>query len=171
MPIDGCTHDFATLATAVLPELLQKLRKALEQPHDASYFSQKGRGNGVASILKRLGKNEDFSGLYAFLEAGKPMYVGISRGVIGRLRDHLLGTDHYTASLLYSMACVGCTTKARRDDRMKDALFMKAFEVARSALSNCRVAFIEIPNPLVLYVFEAYAAMAFDCKWNTFRTH
>ena len=34
------------------------------------------------------------------------------------------------------------------------------------------VAFIEIENPLELYVFEAFAAMTLGThEWNTFRTH
>jgi hypothetical protein len=39
-------------------------------------------------------------------------------------------------------------------------------------LSTHRVACVVIRNPLELYIFEAYAAMALDtARWNTFETH
>ena len=50
--------------------------------------------------------------------------------------------------------------------------FMKHFQLSQQYLRTLRVAFIEIENPLELYVFEAYAAMALETKvWNTFATH
>jgi len=55
---------------------------------------------------------------------------------------------------------------------MEDAGFRGEFEKAQQYLRGLSVAFIEIENPLELYVFEAYAAMALDtAEWNTFRTH
>ena len=39
-------------------------------------------------------------------------------------------------------------------------------------LRSLNVAFIEIGNPLELYLFEAYCAMELDTsEWNTFETH
>ena len=39
-------------------------------------------------------------------------------------------------------------------------------------MRGCAVAFVEIPNPLELYLFEAYCAIALDTsEWNTIRTH
>ena len=50
------------------------------------------------------------------------------------------------------------------------------FKAARASLLAWRAAFIEIANPLELYVFEAYAALELDtgCDaggWNTLATH
>ena len=50
--------------------------------------------------------------------------------------------------------------------------FMKHFHLSQQYLCTLRVAFVEIDNPLELYVFEAYAAMELDTGvWNTFATH
>ena len=50
--------------------------------------------------------------------------------------------------------------------------FRAAFNEAQALLRTCTVAFIEIPNPLEQYLFEAYCAMELDtAEWNTFRTH
>ena len=59
---------------------------------------------------------------------------------------------------------------------MKDAKFHKRFAEQRNYLRGLDVAFIKIPNPLVLHIFEAYCAMELDTGtdvgcWNTFRTH
>lgn len=46
------------------------------------------------------------------------------------------------------------------------------FDEAQTLLRGCTVAFIEIENPLELYLFEAYCAMELNtCQWHTFRTH
>jgi hypothetical protein len=98
--------------------------------------------------------------------------IGISRGVIARLRQHGTGSTHFDASLAYSMARHKVPHKLTRSAAMKNPTFRQAFEEAQRLLISCRVAFIEIQNSLELYLFEAYCAMEFDtCKWNTFRTH
>jgi hypothetical protein len=55
---------------------------------------------------------------------------------------------------------------------MEDADFQAEFVKAQQYLRGLSVAFIEIDNPLELYVFEAYASMALETsEWNSFRTH
>jgi hypothetical protein len=129
-------------------------------------------GLGVKSILLRLQKRADFSGCYVLLREGKAFYVGISRTVVQRLRQHVTGRTHYDASLAYQMATEKTGHTMKRVDAMQDAAFRVAFNGAKALLRDCGVAFIEIDNPLELYLFEAYCAMELDtCEWNTFRTH
>jgi len=55
---------------------------------------------------------------------------------------------------------------------MGQPLFQREFSKAQVYLRSLQVAFIEIQNPLELYVFEAYAAIDLGThEWNTFRTH
>ena len=170
MTLDACTHSFAEMAASVLPEYMATLRRALASPHSMSLFCKPGFG--VKSILSQLRRREDFSGCYVLLHDSKPFYVGISRSVIQRLRQHVTGTSHFDASLAYLMATSKTGHEMKRKDAMKDADFRMAFEQALALLKDCTVAFIEIANPLELYLFEAYCAMELDtCKWNTFRTH
>jgi hypothetical protein len=62
--------------------------------------------------------------------------------------------------------------KMKREDAMRDGDFRKAFDEAQTLLRGCSVAFVDIENPLELYLFEAYCAMELNtCEWNTFRTH
>ena len=107
------------------------------------------------------------------------MYVGISRRVVHRLQSHCKGTSHFSATLAYSMAKgklsqsdVGKIHKMTRDAAMKDEAVQEAFDGAKRLLRHSSVAFIEIPNPVELYLFEVYAALEFDTgEWNSFRTH
>ena len=170
MPIDRCEKSFDQLATTVLPRYLQDMRLALKQPKPLADFRRPRVG--VRTILKELQKDDDFSGCYVFVDRDKPFYVGISRGVVARLRQHVTGKTCFDATLAYSIARDKVPHQSTGTAAMKDEQFRQAFNAARRFLADSSVAFIEIENPLELYLFEAYCAMALDtCKWNTFRTH
>ena len=130
------------------------------------------RGAGVRTILEGLHKTSDFAGCYVLMHKDKAFYVGISRGVIGRLRQHGTGRTHFDASLAYRMALERVPHQMTRSAAMEHEPFRQAFDEAKRLLIGSNVAFIEIPNALELYLFEAYCAMELDtCRWNTFRTH
>ncbi len=129
-------------------------------------------GVGVRSLLKKHGRTYDFPGCYVLIKAGKPLYVGISRAVFSRLRQHVMGKTHFDASLAYRMAAAERPHTKTRGDAMQDPAFATAFQTHRAFLRTLQVAAIDIPNPVELYLFEVFAAMAFDTTtWNTFRTH
>jgi predicted GIY-YIG superfamily endonuclease len=170
MPIDDCSSGFIELATTVLPKYMGELRRDMEARRPLGDFC--ASGVGVKTIAGKLGKQSDFSGCYVLRRDGKPFYVGISRGVIGRLRQHGTGKTHFDASLAYRMACEKVPHKMTRSAAMADSVFRSAFEKARELLMGSSVAFVEIRNDLELYLFEAYCAMELDTyEWNTFRTH
>lgn len=170
MPIDGCTSTFTELAISVLPNHMESMRIAMMNPRPIETFCISAVG--TRSILKELGRTKDFSGCYVLLRGSAPFYVGISRGVVGRLRQHGTGKTHFDASLAYRIACEKVPHDLTRNNAMKDIAFLEAFSVARDLLRSSNVAFIEIPNPLELYLFEAYCAIELDTSdWNTFRTH
>lgn len=170
MPIDDCPHDFTALAATVLPEVMSVLRKRMESPIQMAEFGEKGIG--AKTLLRKHGHERDFAGCYVFLEDTKPIYVGISRTVFQRLLQHVKGTTHFDASLAYRIAVVEQEHRHTRSRRMENKEFRKLFNDAQSYLKKMTVAYVEIENSLVLYVFEAYCAMALDThQWNTFRTH
>lgn len=170
MHIDGCTHSFEDLAGRVLPTHLERLRMALQAPWPAAAFAQPKAG--PRSLATRFGIEGEFSGCYTLLEAQRPVYVGISRGVLGRVRQHMLGRSHFDASLAYLIAQRRRPTKGKRSANMENGDFRAAFDEAQAYLRGLNVAAVRIDNPLELHVFEAYAAMALGTsEWNTFRTH
>ncbi len=149
---------------------MARLRARLDEPHRASIFSEPGKG--PASVLYGLGRSSDFSGCYVILDGGSPIYVGISRKVVGRLRQHLLGKTHYDATLAYAMAQGRRPTTGTRNEAMGEPEFRCVFDQVQTDLRMMSVAFVEIENPVELYLFEAYAALSLHTwEWNTFRTH
>lgn len=170
MHIDDCPHSFDELARTVLPEYMKQLRLALLDPHRASVFCQAGKG--PVAIAGELHLPGDFSGCYVLIENGKDIYVGISRSVLSRLRQHFTANTHFDASLVYAIAQRRRPTPGKRSEVMKQPLFLEEFARAQDYLKSLQVDFIEIQNPLELYVFEAYAAIELKThEWNTFRTH
>jgi hypothetical protein len=169
MYIDDCRHSFEELASHVLPGHMDRLRAALTKPRQGSLFAD--ASVGPSSLARHLGLSSDFSGCYVLVDGRTPKYVGISRKVLSRLRQHFRGKTHFDASLAYALAQKQCPTPGYRGAAMAIPRFQKAFKVAQAELVAMKVAFIEIENPLELYIFEAYAAMALRTKWNTFRTH
>ena len=89
MPIDRCLHDFPTLTATVLPARTNDLEMAMTAPLPMSAFST--AGVGVRSLVKQHGHEKDYSGCYVLIDK-EPIYVGISRSVVARLRQHVTGT-------------------------------------------------------------------------------
>ena len=110
------------------------------------------------------------------MDVSQPVYVGISKRVITRLHEHISGTGHLTATL----ACRIAVTEHPPGDiaavSIKEPAFQEHFNAARGQVQGFSLAFVEIENPLELYVFEAYCAMELDTGFdaagsNTFVTH
>src|SRR5881296_554202 len=102
MKVDDCSHTFEELSTSVLPAHMRRLQDALAAPWKTSTFAE--RGSGPETIARQLGRDGDFKGCYVLADGGRPIYVGISRTVLARVRQHLTGTTHFNASLPYLMA-------------------------------------------------------------------
>jgi hypothetical protein len=127
---------------------------------------------GPVALARCCGLQADFSGCYVLVDDELPVYVGISRKVLSRLRQHVRGRTHFDASLAYRIAQRREPTLGRRTAVMENQKFRRAFEQAKAYLTTLSVSFVPIENPLELYVFEAYAAMSLRTyEWNTFRTH
>lgn len=170
MSIDNCTHSFENLADSVLPDHFKKLEAAIQSPIAAETLV--GFKSVNKELLSHLKLESDFPGCYIFIEGEKPFYVGISRGVINRIVQHLNSDTHYSASLVYRMASKDYQPKMTRGKAMKDELFYSTFLSAQKRLRQMKIAFVEIDNDLELYLFEVFAAIKLGTdEWNTFRTH
>lgn len=174
MALHECMHTFEELAKTVLPDHMSRMKSSLETPREMKDFSVPGVG--VKSLLKQFKLAQDFSGCYVLIDNGVPIYVGISRSVISRLRQHVFGKTHFDASLAFRIAMAKhpdqTISKLTRAKAMDDPLFGTSFAEAQSYLKSLQVAAIDIENPLVLYVFEPYCALDLDThQWNSFETH
>jgi hypothetical protein len=174
MPLHDCSHSFRELAATVLPQHMDRMRVALQRPWRMEVFGRAGIGPGT--IRKELGISEDFSGCYVLLDESKPIYVGISRGVVGRLRQHAFGKTHFDASLAYRIAVArhgdAAVAKMTRAQVMLNEQFRLSFRKAQEYLRSLEVATVQVDNPLELYVFEPYCAIELETdQWNSFETH
>lgn len=170
MSIDNCKHTFEELTASVLPSHFKKLEAAIQSPMAAENLV--GFKSPTKELLSRFNRTRDFPGCYVFIDREKPVYVGISRGVIKRLVQHLNFDSHYSASLIYRIASKDYPHEMKRDQAMKDEQFKAVFFSAQKRLRQMKIAFVEIDNDLELYVFEVFASMKLDTHtWNTFRTH
>lgn len=168
--VDDCEHTFEDLVVRVLPGHMERLRAALVSPWPALTFAQ--AGEGPKAIAVGFGLDGDFSGCYALVDGDRPVYVGISRSVLARVRQHVLGRSHSDASLAYLVAQRRLPTRGHRSKNMEVPEFRTAFADAQAYLRRLQVATVRIDNPLELHVFEAYAAMTLGTtEWNSFRTH
>ena len=170
MSIDNCQYTFHQLATEVLPRYMAVLRSRIEQPTPMSEFAIKGVG--VATLSRKFNLNSDFGGCYVVIDDSSPIYVGISQTVLKRLRQHVRGTTHFDATLAYRIAATRNPHNITRSKAMANKDFHAVFTESQHYIQALSVAFIEIANPLELYLFEAFCAMELDTsEWNTFETH
>lgn len=151
-----------------------------------------GLGNGQKTILKRLisenkvnpnscreyktkdeNKKYDFKGIYFFLIDNKPFYIGISKGVIGRICQHLKGKSHNTSTLAYKLGLLRYEfiNKIKHQGTRKELNFNSEVEPVKKFLQKQKIAWISIDNDEELYLFEIYCSMKFKTILNSFETH
>ncbi len=107
---------------------------------------------------------EPFQGMYVFSENGQPVYVGISRNVFSRIKQHFYGNTHFSASLAYFIEKKATN---HSEDREK-LIFFHRQEIMRE---NFRINIIPITCDYELYWMEVTLAGMLGTMHNEFRTH
>ncbi|MDR6763805.1 putative GIY-YIG superfamily endonuclease [Flavobacterium sp. 2755] len=115
----------------------------------------------------------DFKGLYIYIHQNTPIYVGISKGVIGRTLQHLKGHSHNTSTLAFNIGLIRYEIEKGEKYIGKRKQFDFKLDVtpAKEFLLKQRIAFIPIENDEEMYLFEIYCAMKLQCYLNKFETH
>jgi len=118
------------------------------------------------------------SGIYVFYREGKPLYVGRSNRLKGRIQEHgRPSSDHYSATLAFRMAK---EEMARLHDIPKDITrkeleeapgFGMLFFNARLRVAQMKIRVIGINDQVTQALFEIYAALALNTEYNDFGTH
>ena len=140
MAIDQCLHTLEALAELVLPKYMKLLRKSISGATSADQFV--GRDGLTRDLVRQLNGARDFPGCYVFLQGRRPVYVGISRNVRSRIRQHIRGHSHYEATFAYRMACKAPGRVGARAENMKLSAFRRRFarakkDIARLPCSLC----------------------------------
>lgn len=160
----SASSSFKEVAHRVLPDLLRRLAK---EPAIAvtEILSRPVRG-AARHLPGRI------AGLYVFYEGKRPFYVGISRHLRQRIRQHVAGKGHNDASLAYLLACGGKKAHCPRAKMMSDENFVAAFRRAQSRLRDMTIRVIPVHEPIHRYLLEVYAAMELGTLGlNSFETH
>lgn len=134
-------------------------------------FESIGLNNTIEPISDKPIK--EIQGLYVFYEDNHAKYVGISRKIINRLRNHFIGKDHYSASLVYLMA--------RAEEDELNGLFTKQrseldFEKYRNKIQpkireTWQIQIIPETNSYKRALMEILLACMLQTEWNSFDTH
>lgn len=124
---------------------------------------------------------KDFKGLYILSDEGVVQYVGISKNVLLRLKQHFTSSSHYSASLVYLMALkeheravIESGDKEYKYKGLRKELpnFDNFRKLQQEKMRNSwRISFIPEGDSFHLHVLEAYAACELKAKWNSFQTH
>jgi len=117
-------------------------------------------------------------GVYVFYREGNPLYVGRSNRLKKRIQEHgRPSSGHYSATLAFSMAKERVNFNrnkrrlATRNELEKASGFKKAFFLARKQVAEMQVKVIEIEDQITQALFEIYAALTLNTKYNDFGTH
>ena len=115
--------------------------------------------------------------IYLLSRDGNPVYVGRTRDLRRRLRDHMLpGNDRYTATFAFRLAIedakrAGLNVKRKRAELEADPQFQPLFADAKARVSNMRVQYVEVDDPIEQTLLEVYVAESLGTKYNSFETH
>jgi predicted GIY-YIG superfamily endonuclease len=115
----------------------------------------------------------DFKGLYIFLNANTPFYVGISKGVIGRIFQHIKGNNHNTSTLAYNIGLIRyeLINGQKHIGSRHELNFNSEVEPAKQFLLKQQIAWVHIDNDEELYLFEIFCSMKLKTILNKFETH
>lgn len=128
----------------------------------------------LKSYKTKKGKNKiDFKGLYVFIHNTTPFYVGISKGVIGRICQHLKGKTHNNSTLAYKIGLIKYEHENGRpySGEREKFDFVSYVEPVKNFLLKQKIAFIPIDNDEELFLFEIYCSMKLGTWFNDFETH
>ena len=132
---------------------------------DKKAFNDLGYDPNVNSG-KFKSKNE-FKGLYVFGEEVKgkinPVYVGISRTVYRRLRQHGFGKKHNECTLAYLMA--------KNEKLTRVICTNNILQPKKEVIRKYKLVLYPVLDDYKLYFYEVALAGIFKTKWNSFRTH
>jgi len=117
-------------------------------------------------------------GIYLFTDRGTPIYVGQTRKLRNRLRQHTGERRRENeASFAFNVAKRdaandGVNIKLPRAVLEADPAFIPYFARARVSVATMTVQFIELADPIVRTLFEVYVALALSLdEFNSFETH
>jgi hypothetical protein len=117
-------------------------------------------------------------GIYFFSEGPNPIYVGQSRSIRQRLKQHTSAKSHENqAPLAFNIALKEAEQQnlalpRTRKEIEADPAFQPLFAAALARVAAMKVQFVELDDPVTRTIFEVYAARSLGSdEFNTWETH
>ena len=142
---------------AEMPELFRKLESTSLQSRDQLDVPQQG--------------------IYIFYEDGVPLYVGRSNGLRERIQTHARpSSSRYSATFAFLLAYENAEehnipTNATRKELEQDPEFAELFRKAKQRVADMKVRTVEVRDQISQALFEIYAALESETRYNDFATH
>ncbi|MDX1628363.1 MAG: hypothetical protein R3345_06670 [Fulvivirga sp.] len=155
-------YTFKDYANQILPRKIKMLESLIPNAFEVSKLFKKG--SGERGVIKKLGRIDDFKGIYAFIDQGKVIYVGASEKVINRLIYQTKGHTKYQAHLAWELA-------KSEGLWVNKKLEIPDLDKAKKKIMKMQLIFMEITSPIERSLLEIYAAMYFECPFNYFESH
>jgi predicted GIY-YIG superfamily endonuclease len=117
--------------------------------------------------------------IYLFSEGSRPLYVGRTRHLRQRLRQHSIpGAQHNQAVFAFRLArektgqlTAAYSTEGSRVALSSDSEFGPAFLEAKRRIREMQVRYVEERDPLRQALLEIYVAVVLKTPYNDFNTH
>lgn len=119
------------------------------------------------------------AGVYLFSRAEEALYIGQTRKLRQRMRNHRGATStHNQASFAFLLARElviirhpGFEVARSRSELAADPAFAAIFLETKAEIRSMALRFVEIDDPVLRTLFEVYAALALGTPYNDFDTH
>jgi hypothetical protein len=126
-----------------------------------------------------LPRDAPWQGIYLFSEGARPMYVGRTRNLRQRLRNHCgAGAQENQAVFAFKLTReatgkpkAAYTTDGSRAALMKDSVFAAAFKAAKVRVRGMDLRYVQEADPLRQALLEMYVAVVLKTPYNDFDTH
>jgi hypothetical protein len=117
--------------------------------------------------------------IYLFGEKGRPLYVGRTRELRRRMRNHCgPASGHNQAVFAFKLAreltgktVPGYTAQNSRQTLLGDNDFLTAFTESKKRVLSMELRFVEERDPLRQTLLEIYVAFVLKTPYNDFDTH
>jgi len=154
-------YSFKDYALDILPNRIKMIDSMLK--HSFKVKKLFSKGTGEKGVIKKIGRVDDFKGFYGFVKKGKVIYVGTSEKVINRLTYQVKGHTKYQAHLAWELA-------KEHNIWINSKFKIPDLDTAKEKIFKMDVFFMEVTSPIERYLLEPYAAMHYNCAFNSFES-
>ncbi|MEO9476527.1 MAG: hypothetical protein ABJG41_13375 [Cyclobacteriaceae bacterium] len=148
-------NRFDRIVNENLPKQLKIYAVLAENPLHTDMFHQ--LGIGLKTVLKKLGRIDDFKGIYILLENCKPVYIDESSNVLQRILQQFKGSSKYQRKLAHTMANIKSANNS-----------LYTVNEALEEMKNMNLVLLELPDDLEREITKLYLQCHFDCMYNIY---